>query len=38
MASVLESEFTTAEDKVERNELTDGFHLVVDALRQPRHC
>jgi len=33
MSSVIESEFTTAEGKVERQEQTDGFHLVIDALK-----
>jgi oxalyl-CoA decarboxylase len=33
MSSVIESEFTTAEEKVERQEQTDGFHLVIDALK-----
>jgi oxalyl-CoA decarboxylase len=33
MSSVIESEFTTAEDKVEHKEQTDGFHLVIEALK-----
>jgi len=33
MSSVIESEFTTAEDKIEHKEQTDGFHLVIEALK-----